>query len=322
MTGIFSGATRLVKDGIKAAAETHVCATRSGVVAIAGQPNVGKSTLLNTMLGQKISIVSRKAQTTRQQVYGILSRDGWQAAFIDTPGVISPRDRLQEVMVQASFRAVSGADMVIVMTDARQSDDAELDELLERLRHVDVPRLLAINKVDLVDKPLLLPLIARFNATGLFAAIVPVSALEGDGVEELLDEVARRLPAGPFLYDAEQISTQPMRFFAAELVRETIFESTRDELPYAATVEVEEYKEREAGKIYIRALIYVERESQKRIIIGHKGTLLKQIGKAARAKIEEFAGTGVYLELWVKVQDKWRRDQAFLNERGFEPKGS
>lgn len=292
--------------------------TRSGIVAIAGRPNVGKSTLLNAMLGQKISIVSRKAQTTRQQVLGILSRDNWQVAFIDTPGVIDPRDRLQEFMVRASFKAVSGADLVVVMIEARSRHDPELEELLKRLGGLDVPRLLVINKVDLVEKESLLPLIQRFDNSGIFEAIVPVSALHGEGVEELLGEIAGRLPEGPFLYDPEQIASQPMRFFAAELIRETIFESTRDELPYATTVAVDEYKERAAGKIYIRALIYVERESQKKIIIGRKGAQLKQIGRDARKKIEEFTGVGVFLELWVKVRAKWRKDLPFLQDSGFD----
>ena len=318
LTGDFSGVS-FVTEGRKRAVDGLERVTRSGVVAIAGRPNVGKSTLLNAILGQKLSIVSRKAQTTRQQVYGILSRDDWQAAFIDTPGVIAPRDRLQEFMVRSSFRAVSGADLVIVMVEAGGNIGEELNELLERLGRVDVPRVLAINKVDLVDKPKILPLLKRFGDSELFEAIVPVSALNGDGVDVLLDEVAALLPDGPFLYDQEQIATQPMRFFAAELIRETIFESTRDELPYATTVEVDDYREREKGKIYIRALIYVERESQKKIIIGRQGAMLKRIGREARGKIEEFAATGVYLELWVKVRDKWRRDQPFLHERGFDP---
>lgn len=292
--------------------------TRSGIVALVGKPNVGKSTLLNAMLGQKLSIVSRKAQTTRQQVLGILSREDWQAAFIDTPGVMEPKDRLQEFMVQSSFRAVSGADLAVVMVDARRGRDDELDDLFERLARMDVPRVLAINKMDLVEKTALLPLIKRFSDSALFETIVPVSALHGQGVEELLGEIAGRIPDGPFLYDPEQIATQPMRFFAAELIRETIFEQTRDELPYATTVAVDEYKERATGKTYIKALIYVERDSQKKIIIGRKGALLKLIGRESRGKIEEFTGTGVFLELWVKVRDKWRKDQPFLHESGFD----
>ncbi len=292
--------------------------TRSGIVALVGKPNVGKSTLLNAMLGQKLSIVSRKAQTTRQQVLGILSREDWQAAFIDTPGVMEPKDRLQEFMVQSSFRAVSGADLAVVMVDARRGRDDELDDLFERLARMDVPRVLAINKMDLVEKTALLPLIKRFSESALFKAIVPVSALHGQGVEELLGEIAGRIPDGPFLYDPEQIATQPMRFFAAELIRETIFEQTRDELPYATTVAVDEYKERATGKTFIKALIYVERDSQKKIIIGRKGALLKLIGRESRCKIEEFTGTGVFLELWVKVRDKWRKDQPFLHESGFD----
>ncbi len=308
----------MVSDNPADLSQSEQAATRSGIVALAGKPNVGKSTLLNAMLGQKISIVSRKAQTTRQQVLGILSRESWQVAFIDTPGVMEPKDRLQEFMVQSSFKAVSGADLAVVMADARTGNDEELDQLFDRLSRMDVPRVLVINKVDLVEKTSLLPLLQRFSDSGLFEAIVPVSALHGQGVDELLGEISGRLPAGPFLYDPEQIATQPMRFFAAELIRETIFEQTRDELPYATTVAVDDYKERATGKIYIKALIYVERDSQKKIIIGRKGALLKLIGRESRCKIEEFTGTGVFLELWVKVRDKWRRDQPFLHDSGFD----
>jgi GTP-binding protein Era len=292
---------------------------RSGIVAIAGRPNVGKSTLLNQLLGQKISIVSHKAQTTRQQVLGILTGEAWQIVFIDTPGVMEPHDSLQEYMLQASFRAVSGADMVLMITEANVRDVLEEQALLERLRGVDVPRLLLINKIDLIDKSRLLPLIAKFHATGLFDSILPVSALTGDGLTELTREIVSRLPESPFLYSEDQLATQPMRFFAAELVRETLYEMLHDELPYASTVIVDEYKERPKNKIFVRTLIYVERESQKKIIIGRKGDQLKRIGQAARLKIEEFTGNGVYLELWVKVREKWRKDSLFLKQAGFDP---
>ncbi len=292
---------------------------RSGVVAIAGRPNVGKSTLLNRMLGQKLSIVSHKAQTTRQQVLGILTEGDCQVAFIDTPGVMEPKTRLQELMVQASFKAVSGADLAVLLVDAADRGTPADTPLLERLGQVDVPRLLAINKIDLVgEKEELLPLIAEYHRTGLFEAIVPLSALKGDGVERLLGEIRRRLPQGPFLYSPDQIATQPMRFFAAELIRETIFELLHDELPYASTVMVEDYKEREQGKIYISAVIYTERDSQKRIIIGKGGQQLKRIGQLSRVKIEEFIEAGVYLELWVKVRENWRRNEDFLNTSGFD----
>ena len=281
---------------------------------------MGKSTLLNRLLGQKISIVSHKAQTTRQQVLGILTGDNWQIVFIDTPGVMQPHDRLQEYMLQASFRAVSGADMVLVITEAKVGDTLEYQPLLERLRSVDVPRLLLINKIDLIDKPRLLPLIAEFDRTGLFEAILPVSALRGEGLEALVSEIICRLPASPFLYSEDQIATQPMRFFAAELVRETLFEMLHDELPYSSTVVVEEYKERPKNKIFIRTLIYVERESQKKIIIGRSGEQLKRIGLAARRKIEELTDTGIYLELLVKVRANWRRDSLFLKQAGFDPR--
>jgi len=290
---------------------------RSGIVAIAGRPNVGKSTLLNKLLGQKISIVSHKAQTTRQQVLGILTRDNFQVVFLDTPGIIDPRDRLQEYMLQSSFKAVSGADLAIFIVEATVKDTLADAALLERLRQIDVPRILALNKVDLIDKPKLLPLIAEYAEIGLFEALVPVCALSGEGTEALLGEVVKKLPEGPFLYSEDQLATQPLRFFVAELIRETLYELLQDELPYATTVIVEEYKERTNKKVYIRALIYAERDSQKKIIIGHKGELLKRIGSASRAKIEEFIGSAVYLDLWVKVKDKWRRNDLFLNTAGY-----
>lgn len=290
---------------------------KSGVVAIAGLPNVGKSTLLNTLLGQKISIVSRKAQTTRQQVLGILTGEDYQIVFLDTPGVIQPRDKLQEFMTRASFKAVSGADLVIVIVEATEPDSMADQQLLERISRVDVPRFLAINKVDLVKKPALLPLIAEYADTGLFEEILPISALKGEGLDELLGAVVKRLPEGPFLYSEDQLATQPIRFFAAELIRETLYEFLHDELPYATTVLVEDFKERGGNRIYIRAIIYAERDSQKKIIIGRKGEQLKRIGKAARAKIEGFVESGVYLDLWVKVRQKWRKNGFFLNTAGY-----
>lgn len=290
---------------------------KSGVVAIAGLPNVGKSTLLNTLLGQKISIVSRKAQTTRQQVLGILTGEDYQIVFLDTPGVIQPRDKLQEFMTRASFKAVSGADLVIVIVEATEPDSMADQQLLERISRVDVPRFLAINKVDLVKKPALLPLIAEYADTGLFEEILPISALKGEGLDELLGAVVKRLPEGPFLYSEDQLATQPIRFFAAELIRETLYEFLHDELPYATTVLVEDFKERGGNRIYIRAIIYAERDSQKKIIIGRKGEQLKRIGKAARVKIEGFVESGVYLDLWVKVRQKWRKNGFFLNTAGY-----
>lgn len=290
---------------------------KSGIVALAGLPNVGKSTLLNTLLGQKISIVSRKAQTTRQQVLGILTGEDYQIVFLDTPGVIQPRDKLQEFMTRASFKAVSGADLVIVIVEATEPDLMADRQFLDRIGRVDVPRILAINKVDLVKKPSLLPLISEYADTGLFEEILPISALKGEGLAELLGAVVKRLPGGPFLYSEDQLATQPIRFFAAELIRETLCEFLHDELPYATTVLVEDYKERAANKIYIRAVIYAERDSQKKIIIGRKGEQLKRIGRAARAKIEDLVGSGVYLDLWVKVRQNWRKNDFFLNTAGY-----
>jgi GTPase len=291
---------------------------RSGVVAIVGRPNVGKSTLLNQFLGQKISIVSSKAQTTRQRVLGILTGPEYQIVFIDTPGVIRPRDQLQKLMVQSSLKAVSGADLAILIVDASSPNHPADRELAESLHSLRTERLLAINKVDLVHKAKILPLIDEYAKMGAFEAIVPLSALVGDGLKELLGEVVQRLPEGEFLYSEEQIATQPLRFFATELIRETLFELLSEELPYSSAVELEEYKERPGNKAYIRAVIYVERDSQKAIVIGHGGEMLKKIGQAARAKIELIAEQQVYLELWVKVKDKWRKNESFLRQVGYD----
>lgn len=297
-------------------------APHSGVAAIAGRPNVGKSTLMNRLLGQKISIVSPKAQTTRQQVLGILSGDGFQVVFIDTPGVIEPRDRLQRMMVQAGFKAVSGADVVVLIVEATEPESRFDLDLVRRIEAIRAPRLLAINKIDLVEKEKLLPLIARYSECGLFKAIVPVSALDGDGLDDLLSELVKQLPRSDFLYSTEQIATQPMRFFAAELIRETIFEQLRQELPYATAVQIEQYSERPGDTAYIKAVIFVERKSQKGIIIGRGGEQLKKIGREARMKIEELAGSGVYLDLWVKVKDNWRKNESFLKMIGYTPEMS
>ena len=291
---------------------------RSGVVAITGRTNVGKSTLLNRILGQKLSIVSPKAQTTRQRVLGILTRPEFQIVFVDTPGVIQPDNMLQEHMIQASFKAVSGADLSVLIVEATLEGHPDDRLLVERLSMFKGPRILAINKIDLVPKKNLLPQIKEYNQSGLFEVIIPVSALLGDGVNALVGEIVNHLPEGPALYSEDQIAVQPMRFFASELIRETLYELLHEELPYATAVKIDEYKERPGQKTYIRALIYAERESQKGIIIGRRGEMLKRIGESARAKIEELVGEQIYLDLWVKVKEKWSKNESFLNMVGYK----
>ncbi|MBN2289506.1 MAG: GTPase Era [Candidatus Glassbacteria bacterium] len=290
---------------------------RSGVAAIAGRTNVGKSTLLNRILGQKLSIVSPKAQTTRQQVLAILTRPGFQVVFADTPGVMKPGSPLQEHMIKASFRALSGADLSLLIVEATLERHPDDSLLLEHLKLFKGPRILAINKIDLVPKEYLLPQIDSYHRGGLFEAIVPVSALKGEGVEALVGEIVRHLPAGPALYAEDQVAVQPLRFFASELIRETLYELLREELPYATAVKIDEYREQSGRKTYILALIYTERDSQKGIIIGRKGETLKRIGEVARKKIEKLAGEPVYLELRVKVKEKWSRNESFLNMVGY-----
>lgn len=290
---------------------------KSGIVAIAGRPNVGKSTLMNSMLGQKLSIVSAKAQTTRQRINGILTGEDFQIVFTDTPGIINPGNLLQESMIECSYRAMSGADAVMLVIDADQQDHPEDKVLIDWLKDLRLPSILVINKIDLVKKADLLPKIEEYSDFNIFQSVNPVCALTGDGNAGLLKELKNILPCGSPYYDKDQIAVAPMRFFAAELIRETIFETLYDEIPYTTTVQVEEYKEHRRKKTFIRAVIYTERDSQKAIIIGKNGQQLKKIGAASRLKIEEMSGEAVFLDLWVKVREKWRKNAAFLKEAGY-----
>jgi len=293
-------------------------AYKAGYVAIVGGPNVGKSTLLNALLQQKISIVARKPQTTRQRVPGILTTDDSQIIFIDTPGFLRPRYLLHEKMMKQLGLALSEADVTLAMTDVLR--EAELDpelrtQIVERRR--GRPVFLVINKVDNVQKPTLLPLIAKAAQAKIFDEIIPISALRGQNLDALLKAIRQYLPNHPAFYPAETVSDKPERFFVAELIREKIFQQFEDEIPYSTAVEIQEFKERESGGAYINADILVERDSQKAIIIGREGTALKKVGEAARKEIEEFIQRRVYLSLFVKVRDRWRKDEAILSRLGY-----
>lgn len=287
---------------------------KAGYVAIIGKPNVGKSTLLNRLLGMKISAVTHKAQTTRNRILGILTQGEYQACFIDTPGIISPEYELQEFMIKQIKTAVRDADVIISMIDPWLKDVHSHAEYTKSAQ--DVPRIMVINKIDLISKTELLPLIHGLKNTDA-CEIIPVSALNGEGVDDLKRAIFTYLPGGEFLYPEDDVSDTPERFFVADLIREKIFEIFKKEIPYASCVLIDDFKEREKGKDFIRAIIYVERQSQKAIIIGKKGAALKTVGEKARREIEKFLGKPVFLELWVKVKGKWRKNKKFLKELGY-----
>ena len=284
---------------------------RSGYVAIIGLPNVGKSTLLNRLLGTHIAAVAPRPQTTRHRLLGILNGPGFQAVFLDTPGLLDPKYALQQQMKREIDLALKDADLVMLVVDATRTGE-ETDSLVRRLTGRKV--LAVLNKVDLVrEKKDLLPAVERLVQAG-FADVFMVSALKGGGVEELKAAIAARLPEGQPFYPPDAIADRPEKFFAAEFVREAIFNRYGEEIPYSTAVVVDEFKERPGRKDYILATIYVERESQKAIMIGSGGMALKRVGSQARQEIEAFIGRPVYLELRVKVAEAWRKDERFIRE--------
>ncbi|RMG67655.1 MAG: GTPase Era [Calditrichaeota bacterium] len=289
---------------------------KSGYVAIIGRPNVGKSTLLNQLLKFKLSIISPRPQTTRKRVLGILNGEGYQVIFLDTPGMIEPRYDLQRVMMKYVRQAVADADVVVYLVDATWKVHNP-EGVARELEGMDKPVILAINKIDQVRKDTLLPLIETYSQAYPFQAIVPISALKDDGLDRLLKEIIDRLPEGHPYYPTDYITDQEERFFVAEIIREKIFHLYGEEIPYSTHVEIEEFKERPGKKDYIRAVIYVEKPSQKGILIGKGGQALKRVGELAREEIEVFLGRPVFLELFVKVMEDWRKNQARLRWLGY-----
>ena len=283
---------------------------RAGIVTVAGKPNVGKSTLLNRIVGQKLSITSPKPQSTRDRVVGILTTDDAQMVILDTPGLLNPRYPLQQAMRAAALRALEDADVVLYLADATEGPPLSLAEAAGLARPLRTPVIIVLNKIDA------LPVSRRENLSAI-DDVAFVSALTGEGVPELVTRVTRRLPESPFLYPADEISTQPVRFFVAELVRETILEQLHDEVPYSVAVQIEEYRE-DRSPLYIRAVIYVERDSQKAIIIGSGGAQIRKIGESARQKIETLVGERIYLDLWVKVLANWRKNPGSLSRFGYQ----
>jgi GTP-binding protein Era len=292
---------------------------RSGFVAIVGRPNVGKSTLLNRLLGQKIAIVSPKPQTTRNRITGIRSRPDSQIVYVDTPGLHPSRGKLGEFMAAIAAQALEEVDAVVFVTEATAGGVALDESALAALAEVEAPVLLALNKVDLVaDKRRILPLLEAYAARYPFRELIPLSASRGEGVDRVERAILALLPAGPAFYPPDQLTDQPETFFVAETIREQLFLLTHQEVPYAAAVRVEELVEREGGsRLYIRAVIFVEQPSQKAIVIGEGGAMLKRIGQAARRELEAFFGVPVYLDLWVQVRRHWRRNEAALREFGY-----
>ena len=298
--------------------QNEITTHKAGYVAIVGEPNVGKSTLLNTILGQKLSIVTNKPQTTRQRVLGIYNEENAQIVFLDTPGLLEPKYRLHQEMVKHAEIALSDADIILVVTEI--SHGAELPkQVTDRLFSINLgkPILLVINKVDKVYKPDVLPVLDAFLKMEKFKEVIPLSALKNDNIDDLLKTLVNYLPEHEPFYPKDILSEQPEKFFVAEFIREKIFEKYREEIPYSTAVEIREFKEREAGKTFISADIFVERDSQKGILIGKKGEALKEIGQEARVAIESFIQRAVYLELHVKVRDSWRENEQLLRRFGY-----
>jgi len=295
-------------------------AFKAGYVAIVGEPNVGKSTLMNALLQQKISIVTKKPQTTRQRVLGIATDEESQMIFLDTPGLLEPRYLLHEKMLQVALRALEDADVILVMTEPSWGTQLP-DQVKNHVLSIpsSKPIVLCINKADTVARDTLLPLIDNFSRMKHFRDIVPVSALRGENLGTLRSVLKKLLSPHPAFYPEDSLSEQPERFFASELIREAIFEQFQEEIPYSTAVEIREFKEREEGKTYINADIVVERDSQKGILIGKKGAALKRIGQTARIRIEEFIQRPVFLDLHVKVGEGWRSKESWMKRLGYEP---
>ena len=291
---------------------------KSGFIAVVGRPNVGKSTLINTLIGQKIAIMSDKPQTTRNRILCVLNLPDAQAIFIDTPGMHKPKHKLGEYMMKAAEGSLKEVDAILFVVDATEKRGPKDEYIIERLRTAKKPVILALNKLDLLEKTAVLPILEEFSAKYDFAAMVPISAKDSINLDGLLTEVRRFLPTGPKYYPDDMVTDQPERLIIAELIREKILIVTQDEIPHVIAVMVEEMTTRKNGMTYIRAEIYVERDSQKGIIIGKHGVRLKEISQASRVDIETLLERKVYLDLWVKVKRDWRNKAGLLHELGLD----
>ncbi|MHC2334189.1 GTPase Era [Bradyrhizobium sp. USDA 4454] len=305
-------------DEAKEQAEAQGEATRCGFVALIGAPNVGKSTLVNALVGSKVTIVSRKVQTTRALIRGIVIEGNAQIILVDTPGIFAPRRRLDRAMVSTAWSGAHDADLVCVLLDAKSGIDEEANAILAKLESVAHPKLLVLNKVDLVQREKLLALAQAANERMRFEHTFMISALSGDGVDDLRRTLAKMVPAGPFLYPEDQMSDAPMRHLAAEITREKIYSHLHQELPYQSTVETDSWTDRKDKSIRIEQTIFVERESQRKIVLGKGGATIKSIGAQARAEIAEIMGVPVHLFLFVKVRENWGDDPDRYKEMGLD----
>jgi GTP-binding protein Era len=291
---------------------------KSGFISIIGRPNVGKSTFLNRVIGQKIAIMSDKAQTTRNKIQGVLTVNDAQMIFIDTPGIHKPKHKLGDFMMKVAVNTLKEVDLILFMVNAEEGFGRGEEFILEKFQTVNTPIFLVINKIDQVHPDKLLPIIESYKEKYPFKEIVPISALEGNNVEQLLGQIKSFLPEGPQYYPADQVTDHPERFIITELIREKALHLTREEIPHSLAVVLDKMERREGKEIIdVMATVIVERDSQKGIIIGKQGSMLKEIGKRARVDIENLLGSKVYLELWVKVQKDWRNKMSQLRDYGF-----
>jgi len=291
---------------------------KSGFVSIIGRPNVGKSTFINRVIGQKIAIMSDKPQTTRNKIQGVYTTDQSQIIFIDTPGIHKPKHKLGDFMMKVAQNTLKEVDLILFMVNAEEGLGKGEEYIIERLKETNTPVFLVINKIDQVHPDELLPIIDQYKDKFSFQEIVPISALQGNNVETLLKEIESYLPEGPQYYPSDQVTDHPERFIISELVREKVLHLTREEVPHSVAVVIDSIEKRENNKaVYVAATIVVERDSQKGIIIGKQGKMLKEIGLRARVDIENLLGSKVFLELWVKVQKDWRNRLSQLRDFGF-----
>ena len=296
--------------------------TKAGFVALIGAPNAGKSTLLNCLVGSKVSIVSRKVQTTRALVRGIAIEGEAQIVFVDTPGIFKPKRRLDRAMVTSAWGGAGDADVIALLLDARKGIDEEAEAILAKLPDLKRPKVLILNKIDLIERSRLLEMAAKVNEAVPFAHTFMISALKGDGIETLKRQLAAMMPEGPWLYPEDQISDAPLRMLAAEITREKIYERLHEELPYQSTVETDQWQVRPDGSVRIEQTVFVERDSQRKIVLGKGGQTIKAIGQAARREIAEVAEAQVHLFLFVKVRENWSDDPERYREMGLEfPRG-
>lgn len=291
---------------------------KSGFVAIIGRPNVGKSTLLNTIIGRKIAIMSAKPQTTRNQIRGVYTSDQAQIVFIDTPGIHKPKHKLGEYMVEAALGTLKEVDLILYVVDVTTEFGTGEEYIINKLKLVQTPVVLLLNKIDLIKKEKLLEIISIYNNLYEFAEIMPISAVQRENVEQMLLVLQKYLPEGPKFYPEDMITDQPEQQVIAEIIREKVLNLTREEVPHSVAVQIETITSRGPKTTYIGAAIYVERDSQKGIIIGKKGQMLKEIGRLARQELEGILGTKIFLELWVKVKPDWRSREKDLRSFGFK----